>query len=118
MRRSPFDPFSFRNIRGDHRDMHYLETNRIMKTRRILHEGNRGGIAPLFREWFSKGTIYDMVDPLLNEEIDENNFTLNSTFSKLAYECLSETHEKRPTTEAIIQELEKALYFQVYGEDE
>nr|GEV85124.1 protein kinase, ATP binding site-containing protein [Tanacetum cinerariifolium] len=72
--------------------------------------GNRGGIATLFREQFSKGPIYDMVDPLLKEEIDENNFTLNrgpcqeslDTFSKLAYECLSETHEKRPTTEAII----------------
>ncbi|GJX71148.1 kinase-like domain, phloem protein 2-like protein [Tanacetum coccineum] len=66
-----------------------------------------------------------MVDPLLKEEIDENNFTLNrgpnqeslNTFLKLAYECFSETQVKRPPTEVIIRELEKALYFQVNRKD-
>lgn len=86
----------------------------------VYFEEHDKGIAPLARERFKNGTINEIVDPALKEEIDENNFTLNrgpnqeslDTFAKLAYECLSETHEGRPTTEAIIRELEKALYLQ------
>ncbi|MFS7919838.1 hypothetical protein Hanom_Chr03g00217331 [Helianthus anomalus] len=74
------------------------------------------GLAPVARKCFEDGTLKQM------KEDDEIFFMLNGglinqdsfdTFSKIAYQCLEENQWKRPTTQEIIEELQKAYDFQV-----
>ncbi|MFS7989907.1 putative protein kinase RLK-Pelle-LRR-I-1 family [Helianthus anomalus] len=79
---------------------------------------NEKGLAPIMREHFDKGTIKEIVDPNLKEE---SNFTLSKgpnqdsvdTFSIIGYRCLAEKQVDRPTMKVVIEELEKALNFEV-----
>ncbi|XP_024984270.1 uncharacterized protein LOC112520203 [Cynara cardunculus var. scolymus] len=91
----------------------------------IYNTDNDKGLPSIVRQRFSEGICMDMVDPKIKEETDDNIFTLNrgpnqnslDTFSKIAYQCLAETQAERPTMEAVIKELEKALYFQENNKD-
>ncbi|KAL8246286.1 hypothetical protein R6Q59_007502 [Mikania micrantha] len=75
------------------------------------------GLAPIARRRFSEGTLKELIDPEIIQEDDDRIFTLNrgpnqasfDTFSKIAYQCLAETQAKRPTMEAVIIELQKAV---------
>ncbi|MFS7915863.1 putative protein kinase RLK-Pelle-WAK family [Helianthus anomalus] len=79
------------------------------------------GLSHVVTQRYNMGTLKDMVDPLLNDETDENNIIQNrgpnqdslDTFIAIAFRCMAKTQDKRPTMENLTQELEKALYFQV-----
>ncbi|KAM0002058.1 putative protein kinase RLK-Pelle-CrRLK1L-1 family [Helianthus debilis subsp. tardiflorus] len=81
---------------------------------------NEGGLPLIARKCFKEGTLKNLVDPKMME-VDENIYMLTrgvnqdslDTFTKVAYQCLAETQSDRPTMEVIIEELEKALNFQV-----
>ncbi|GJZ35327.1 kinase-like domain, phloem protein 2-like protein [Tanacetum coccineum] len=82
---------------------------------------NERGIAPIARDHFKKGTIMEIVDHKIKEETDEHAFSFSkgpdkeslNLFSELAFRCLAETQEQRPTMEVVIKELKKALLHQV-----
>ncbi|KAK1408305.1 hypothetical protein QVD17_39960 [Tagetes erecta] len=69
---------------------------------------------------YTTRTLEDMIDPIVKEETDENNFILNRgankdslhTFIEIAYHCIAETQNQRPTIQVVVKELEKALSFQ------
>ncbi|KAJ0691331.1 putative protein kinase RLK-Pelle-LRR-I-1 family [Helianthus annuus] len=79
------------------------------------------GLGPVARQKFYTGTLEDMIDPILKEETSEYNFVLKRgpnkeslhTFMKIAYQCVAETQDQRPTMKVVVKELEKALSFQV-----
>ncbi|KAJ0687537.1 putative protein kinase RLK-Pelle-CR4L family [Helianthus annuus] len=79
------------------------------------------GLGPVARQSFCTGTLEDMIDPILKEETSEYNFVLKRgpnkeslhTFMKIAYQCVAETQDQRPTMKVVVKELEKALSFQV-----
>ncbi|KAJ0691300.1 putative protein kinase RLK-Pelle-LRR-I-1 family [Helianthus annuus] len=87
----------------------------------IYAEENVRGLGPLARQSFWMGTLEDMIDPILKEETCENNFVLKRgpnkeslhTFMNIAYQCVAETQDQRPTMKVVVKELEKALSFQV-----
>ncbi|KAJ0736184.1 putative protein kinase RLK-Pelle-WAK-LRK10L-1 family [Helianthus annuus] len=82
---------------------------------------NVRGLGPVARQSFHMGTLEGMIDPILKDEISENNSVLSigpnkdslDTFMKIAYKCLAETQDQRPTMKVVVKELEKALSFQV-----
>ncbi|MFS7990642.1 putative protein kinase RLK-Pelle-CrRLK1L-1 family [Helianthus anomalus] len=79
------------------------------------------GLAHVARRSFGTRTLEEMIDPIIKEEIRENNFVLNRgpnkdslhTFITIAHQCVAETQDQRPTMEVVVKELEKALLFQV-----
>ncbi|KAJ0735746.1 putative protein kinase RLK-Pelle-LRR-I-1 family [Helianthus annuus] len=79
---------------------------------------NEKGLAPIVQQHIKKGTITEMVDPNLKEE---NTFTLSkgpnqdslNTFLLIGHRCLAEKQAERPTMKVVIEELVKALKFQV-----
>ncbi|XP_076910821.1 receptor-like protein kinase FERONIA [Bidens hawaiensis] len=81
---------------------------------------NNMGLAPIARRRFNEGTLKELLDPKIIEEDGDHLFTINrgpnqdsfDTFSKIAYRCLAETQAKRPTMEAVIEELQNALNLQ------
>ncbi|MFS7986499.1 putative protein kinase RLK-Pelle-LRR-I-1 family [Helianthus anomalus] len=81
---------------------------------------NDKGLAPIARLCFKDGTIEGMMDPKLKVGNNEDFFASSrgpnrdslDTFLKIAYDCLGEAAD-RPTMEHVIQELERALNFQV-----
>ncbi|KAL8252696.1 hypothetical protein R6Q59_036389 [Mikania micrantha] len=83
---------------------------------------NEKGLAPIVREYFDKGTIMEIVDPNLKEE---NTFTLSkgpnqdslNTYIKIGHRCLAEKQVERPTMKVVIEEFEKALYFEISHKD-
>ncbi|KAJ0736268.1 putative protein kinase RLK-Pelle-CrRLK1L-1 family [Helianthus annuus] len=87
----------------------------------IYMKENVRGLGPVARQSFCMGTLEDMIDPILKEEISENNFSLKSgpdkdslhTFMKIAHQCVAETQDQRPTMKVVVKELEKALSFQL-----
>ncbi|KAJ0922574.1 putative protein kinase RLK-Pelle-LRR-I-1 family [Helianthus annuus] len=82
-------------------------------------------LAPLARQRFCMGTLEDMIDPILKDEIGENNFVLNGgpnkdslhTYIEIAHKCVAETQDQRPTMEVVIKELEKAIFIQKNNTD-
>ncbi|KAJ0879558.1 putative protein kinase RLK-Pelle-CrRLK1L-1 family [Helianthus annuus] len=78
------------------------------------------GMAPMARRNFCMGTLKDMIDPIIKGKSDEhssfqdrgpNNDSLE-TFCKIAYKCVAEAQEQRPPMNVVLNELEKALFFQ------
>ncbi|KAM0034866.1 putative protein kinase RLK-Pelle-LRR-I-1 family [Helianthus debilis subsp. tardiflorus] len=79
-----------------------------------------GGLANHARTSFYAGTLDDMIDPKIKDDVGENSFILNrgpnrnslKTFIKIALDCVKKTTKQRPTIEVVVKQLEKALYFQ------
>ncbi|KAJ0519499.1 putative protein kinase RLK-Pelle-CrRLK1L-1 family [Helianthus annuus] len=79
------------------------------------------GLAHVARRSFNTGSLEELIDPLIKEEIGENKFVLNRgpnkdslhTFITIAHQCVAETQDQRPTMKVVVKELEKALFFQV-----
>ncbi|KAJ9565051.1 hypothetical protein OSB04_001017 [Centaurea solstitialis] len=122
----------------------YLETGKLKKASDIYSFGvvlfellfgrlaydpvflaeNDKGLACFARRRFNEGTLTEMVDPTM-KEADELIRTLYNgpnqdsldTFSELAYRCLAETQDERPTVDVVINELRKALNFQENRKD-
>ncbi|KAD3337694.1 hypothetical protein E3N88_33214 [Mikania micrantha] len=88
----------------------------------IFLEESQDGLADVARRCFCTGTIEDIIDPMIKEEIgSENSFILNAqpnkdsldTFLKIAYQCIAKIQDHRPTMEVVVMELQKALSFLV-----
>ncbi|GKA75872.1 kinase-like domain, phloem protein 2-like protein, partial [Tanacetum coccineum] len=83
------------------------------------------GIAPTARHHFEKGTLIEIVDHKIKEETDEHVFSLSKgpnkesldIFSRIAYRCLAETQDERPSIDVVIKELKKALNLQENHKD-
>ncbi|KAM0020365.1 putative protein kinase RLK-Pelle-LRR-I-1 family [Helianthus debilis subsp. tardiflorus] len=83
------------------------------------------GLAHVARRSFSTGALEEMIDPVIKEEIGENKFVLNRgpnkdslhTFITIAHQCVAETQDQRPTMKVVVNELEKALFFQNNNKD-
>ncbi|XP_076938681.1 putative receptor-like protein kinase At2g23200 [Bidens hawaiensis] len=86
----------------------------------ICIEENEKGLAPIARRRFNEKTLKELIDPKMLDEDGEHVVILNrgpnvesfEAFSRIAYQCLAETQAKRLTMEAVIKELENALYLQ------
>lgn len=87
----------------------------------IYNSHNSKGLAPTARWHVENKTVQEIVDPRMKEGITEailpsikrlyqDSFDM---FSNIAYKCLDETQDNRPTLECVIKELEEALPFQV-----
>ncbi|KAJ0628689.1 putative protein kinase RLK-Pelle-CrRLK1L-1 family [Helianthus annuus] len=78
-----------------------------------------GGLPAIARNCYKDGNLKLLVDPKI-KEARENVFTLNGgvnqvsidKFSKVAYKCLAQSQDDRPTIEYVIKKLKKALYYQ------
>ncbi|KAJ0503592.1 putative protein kinase RLK-Pelle-CrRLK1L-1 family [Helianthus annuus] len=85
-----------------------------------LKESARG-LDPVARRSFSTGSLEELIDPIIKEEVGENGFVLHRgpnkdslhTFITIAQQCVAETQDQRPTMKVIVKELEKALFLQV-----
>nr|XP_043609352.1 uncharacterized protein LOC122581239 isoform X2 [Erigeron canadensis] len=78
------------------------------------------GLAFVARRCFEEGTLMEMIDPILKEEMGENSNSINrgpgkdslEKFVKIAHECIAETQGRRPTMKVVIKELQEALFLQ------
>ncbi|KAM0023935.1 putative protein kinase RLK-Pelle-LRR-I-1 family [Helianthus debilis subsp. tardiflorus] len=90
----------------------------------IYKKENVRGLGPVARQSFCMGTLEGMIDPILKEETGEKKIVLSKgpnrdslhTFMKIAYQCVVETQDQRPTMKVIVKELEKSLSFQLNSE--
>ncbi|MFS7990577.1 putative protein kinase RLK-Pelle-CrRLK1L-1 family [Helianthus anomalus] len=79
------------------------------------------GLAHVARRSFNTGSLEELIDPIIKEEVRENGFVLNRgpnkdslhTFITIAHQCVAETQDQRPKMEVVVNKLEKALFFQV-----
>nr|XP_043612063.1 uncharacterized protein LOC122583754 [Erigeron canadensis] len=80
-----------------------------------LKESDKG-IAFVARRCIREGTLLmEMIDPLLKEKSVVNNCISKKSlekFVKIAFECITETQDQRPTMKMVIHELHEALFFQ------
>ncbi|KAD5802990.1 hypothetical protein E3N88_14350 [Mikania micrantha] len=82
--------------------------------------GNNEGIADAARQSFKDGTIYEMVDPKIMEEVDELTSSLHKgpnkdslkAYIEIAHECVAIAQNDRPTTQQIIEKLQNASSLQ------
>ncbi|MFS7990546.1 putative protein kinase RLK-Pelle-LRR-I-1 family [Helianthus anomalus] len=83
------------------------------------------GLAHVVRRSFSTGSLEELIDSIIKEEVGENGFVLNRgpnkdslhTFITIAHQCVAETQDQRPTMKIVVKELEKALFFQSNNKD-
>nr|XP_043615666.1 serine/threonine-protein kinase pakD-like [Erigeron canadensis] len=82
------------------------------------------GLPSIARRLFKEGKSMAIVDPSIKEtdgSISSQSRVADQhsldTFLNIAYQCLAETQNERPTIEEVIKELEKALNFQKSNED-
>ena len=88
---------------------------------RIFTDIDGNGIAPIARHHFEKGTLMEIVDHKIKEETNEQVFSLSkgpnkesfNIFSEIAIRCIAENQVERPSIDVVINELKKALNFQV-----
>nr|XP_043612056.1 probable receptor-like protein kinase At2g39360 [Erigeron canadensis] len=74
---------------------------------------HKGQYLPGFiKESFEKGKHDDLVFEALKEQIVPEALT---TFQKIAYRCLHDDREKRPTAKEVLQQLKEAREFQISG---
>ncbi|KAJ0691290.1 putative protein kinase RLK-Pelle-WAK family [Helianthus annuus] len=85
-----------------------------------LNESEKG-LVHVARQNFCNGTIEEMIDPILKEKTSIKSYNPNRgankdslhTFMKVANQCVAETQDHRPTMKVVLNELKKALIFQV-----
>ncbi|KAD4179959.1 hypothetical protein E3N88_28550 [Mikania micrantha] len=82
---------------------------------------NHKGLASIARKHFKNKTLKKLLDAELADETSKHDLKLKvwadqdslNVFSNIAYQCLSRSQDKRPTIQAVIQDLKKALQLQV-----
>ncbi|XP_071686639.1 uncharacterized protein [Rutidosis leptorrhynchoides] len=92
---------------------------------RIYKKESDTGLAYVATRCFHDGTMKEIIDPVLKNGTGENKFSLNrgpnkkslNAFLEVAYKCLEENRDQRPTIISVVDELEKALYFQENNDD-
>ncbi|KAK9058272.1 hypothetical protein SSX86_023112 [Deinandra increscens subsp. villosa] len=75
----------------------------------IYLESHKGGLAPLARRNFGTYKLENMIDPTIKEITNKDSL---HSFIEIAYQCVAETQDQRPTMKVVAKELEKALSFQ------
>ncbi|KAL8251418.1 hypothetical protein R6Q59_035111 [Mikania micrantha] len=85
---------------------------------------NGMGLAAAARLSYQNGTLNKLIDPKIkeaNEYIFISNEGVNQVslekFSDIAYKCVAESQNDRPTIEDVIKELKEALYYQENNKD-
>ncbi|XP_071720053.1 uncharacterized protein [Rutidosis leptorrhynchoides] len=79
---------------------------------------SEGGIVDVARSCFLKRTLMGIIDPSITKEASDLGIAQDPqidsivTFAHIAYRCVDEYQNKRPTMEVVVKELEKALSFQ------
>ncbi|MFS7936525.1 putative protein kinase RLK-Pelle-SD-2b family [Helianthus anomalus] len=81
---------------------------------------NDKGLAPISQRHFKRETIKEMLDPKITGDASDLGLALKLrpdhdsviAFSRNVYQCLAEIQAERPTIKVVIEELNKALYFQ------
>ncbi|XP_071717899.1 uncharacterized protein [Rutidosis leptorrhynchoides] len=82
---------------------------------------SKAGLVYVARKCYLKGTLMEIIDPsIIKEATDDNNLVITKspnkdsldTFADIAYRCVDVYHNKRPSMEVVVKELEKALSFQ------
>nr|XP_043625566.1 calcium-dependent protein kinase 26-like [Erigeron canadensis] len=63
-------------------------------------------LAPLAQRYYETGRLHEIIDPYLKMEVDHD--TLKS-FSEIAYSCLLNERERRPSMGLIVQKLEDLM---------
>ncbi|XP_071688475.1 putative receptor-like protein kinase At5g39000 [Rutidosis leptorrhynchoides] len=84
------------------------------------------GLAYVAQRGFHERTLMEMIDPIIKEGSGDNMFAPSrgpnlislETFIKIACECLAESQDQRPTMKAVVEGLEKALFFQENNTDD
>ncbi|KAL7618475.1 hypothetical protein Lser_V15G01734 [Lactuca serriola] len=79
---------------------------------RLMFEDVNGSFKILidtFKRYYRKGKLDDMVFKGIKEQIAPKSLT---SFQELAYECVHDLRQKRPTTSDVLLRLEQALAFQ------
>ncbi|KAJ0680425.1 putative protein kinase RLK-Pelle-CrRLK1L-1 family [Helianthus annuus] len=61
------------------------------------------------KKHYEEETLHMMIDPVLRNEMDSKSLR---TFSTIAYQCLKERTDDRPTMSLVVEALEKALYYE------
>ncbi|XP_071720690.1 uncharacterized protein [Rutidosis leptorrhynchoides] len=86
---------------------------------KIYKEESEDGLVYVARNCYRKGTLMEIIDPIIKEATDENTLFITKgpnkdsidTFVRIAFQCVT-TQDQRPTMEVVVKELEKALSFQ------
>ena len=81
---------------------------------------NEQGLLSIVQKCYKERTLKKVIDPNLKES-SEGNLILDDgldqksldTFFNIAYQCLADKQAQRPTMKVIIEELDKALKYQV-----
>ncbi|XP_071725477.1 serine/threonine-protein kinase TIO-like [Rutidosis leptorrhynchoides] len=64
------------------------------------------------KSYYMKNKLNRIIDPTLREYMDSNSM---NKFSKIAYQCLLDDRERRPSMDLVLQELEKALHMLLFS---
>ncbi|MFS7990610.1 putative protein kinase RLK-Pelle-WAK family [Helianthus anomalus] len=104
-------------------DPEYEKTDKLKRESDPMTQFTRRRVTKDWALW-QDNLIENLIDPILKEETSEYNFVLKRgpnkeslhTFMKIAYQCVAETQDQRPTMKVVVKELEKALSFQLNSE--
>ncbi|GKE97154.1 kinase-like domain-containing protein, partial [Tanacetum coccineum] len=77
----------------------------------VTYDGNRDTqfLSKLARSHYEKGTLTEIIDPLLRVQINRDSIAI---FSEVAYRCLNGDPSIRPTISVVIEQLQKSLKLQ------
>ncbi|CAI9277514.1 unnamed protein product [Lactuca saligna] len=70
-------------------------------------------LAPLARSCYEKGTLNDIIDLDLKNQVDSNSL---NTVSEIAYQCLKNDRKQRPSMSLVVEKLVRALELQELAE--
>lgn len=73
------------------------------------NEYNQQFLGPFARLHCEEGTLNEIIDPILKEQMNPDSL---DAFSAIAYQCLEKQQSERPTMNQIVQKLEKVLRLQ------
>ncbi|XP_071702087.1 receptor-like protein kinase FERONIA [Rutidosis leptorrhynchoides] len=70
-------------------------------------KGKQRLLPQLAQSYYKKNKLNRIIDPTLREYMDSNSM---KKFSRIAYQCLLDDREGRPSMDLVLQELERALH--------
>ncbi|KAJ0519498.1 putative protein kinase RLK-Pelle-LRR-I-1 family [Helianthus annuus] len=87
----------------------------------IYDKEGDNGLVFVARQSYNTGTLENIIDHIIMEEIGESNFVPNKgpnkgsleIYIEIANRCVAATQDERPTMKVVVKELEKALFFQM-----